>query len=414
MPRTRRTTKPRPHGCSSVAEILSWWAEQNQRFQKQGNNASLKVRKAPAKGSKKGCMKGKGGPENSHCSFRGVRQRTWGKWVAEIREPNRGERLWLGTFSTAKEAALAYDQAARILYGSCARLNIPELECSVLSLPPPTTCKFDKTPKMERVEFEQSASSGSAFSELSSSCITNSTCEDLDASEIRVPRGDGESLELIAEDDQLDSKLHAPCLRMDEEDSKPCMSPWCTRGEASHVRNAREADGLVCHEESEFPAMMNSCILPERVECKNELSCRDLCLNLSSPVWNQPGAQQTFWNDELQLQESDYFDAEEMLKLLKELNFTDGKVEPVESLWGMLPSPTGNGDRGTHKFFLPVSDDYEDPFASFTGVSGGNGGHLYQLPFHGSQHEVRTDDVEGLPGEQFLSFSQLQPGLYEE
>ncbi|CAH8313668.1 unnamed protein product [Eruca vesicaria subsp. sativa] len=74
--------------------------------------------------SRKGCMKGKGGPDNATCTFRGVRQRTWGKWVAEIREPNHGTRLWLGTFNTSVEAAMAYDEAAKKLYGHEAKLNL--------------------------------------------------------------------------------------------------------------------------------------------------------------------------------------------------------------------------------------------------------------------------------------------------
>ncbi|XP_010243654.1 PREDICTED: dehydration-responsive element-binding protein 2C-like [Nelumbo nucifera] len=93
-------------------------------------------KRSPKRNSRKGCMRGKGGPENALCPYRGVRQRTWGKWVAEIREPNRGARIWLGTFNTSLEAAVAYDDAARKLYGSSARLNLPELATSPASCSP--------------------------------------------------------------------------------------------------------------------------------------------------------------------------------------------------------------------------------------------------------------------------------------
>lgn len=82
---------------------------------------------APFKPWKKGPTRGKGGPQNAACEFRGVRQRTWGKWVAEIREPKKRTRLWLGSFATAEEAAMAYDEAARRLYGPDAYLNLPHL-----------------------------------------------------------------------------------------------------------------------------------------------------------------------------------------------------------------------------------------------------------------------------------------------
>lgn len=135
-PSRKRKSRSRKQGNKNIAETLAKWKEYNQQLERQETGIKP-VRKVAAKGSKKGCMKGKGGPENAYCDFRGVRQRTWGKWVAEIREPNKGSRLWLGTFATAIEAALAYDEAARAMYGPFARLNLPE--CRDPSLVPSTS-----------------------------------------------------------------------------------------------------------------------------------------------------------------------------------------------------------------------------------------------------------------------------------
>ena len=144
---TKRQKRNRAEAPKILAETLAKWIEYNK-------DGKAITRKAPAKGSKKGCMKGKGGPENTRCSFRGVRQRTWGKWVAEIREPNGGKRLWLGTFESAVQAALAYDEAARAMYGPSARLNLPDYSANTSckaasSYDSATTCSYSESSEVQ-------------------------------------------------------------------------------------------------------------------------------------------------------------------------------------------------------------------------------------------------------------------------
>lgn len=233
-------------------------------------------RRAPLKPWKKGPTRGKGGPQNAACEYRGVRQRTWGKWVAEIREPKKRTRLWLGSFATAEEAAMAYDEAARRLYGPDAYLNLPHLRSNfnplnksqkfkwfpsnkfVSMFPTTGLLNLNAQPSVHVIHQRlQALKKTGVFSQTSSSSSSpNDPKHDVrimnDQTHIENPKGKEKRKEDYAEKPQIDLNEFLQQLGVLKKDSKQDQSEVSTSNITELESSSKDVDGDADFSEQSF------------------------------------------------------------------------------------------------------------------------------------------------------------------